>query len=232
MGGNFSVMDYLIWNEIPTVLGNLVGGLAFTGADAVRHARAHGAEARRWQLSGAGSADDAGLPVRDEVRLVRRRDGADASRSASTPTRAARRSTRTSTASLVPAEPLLGAKGIAVALADGIGSSEVSQVASEFAVRGSARRLLLHLRRLVGQEVGRARAGRDQLLAAFAHPAGPVSLRQGPRLRLHAERAGPQVDHRARLPRRRHAHLPRACRGAGAADRRTTACRCPRARAT
>ena len=31
LGGNFSVMDYLIWNEIPTVLGNLVGGLAFTG---------------------------------------------------------------------------------------------------------------------------------------------------------------------------------------------------------
>ncbi len=31
MGGNFSIMDYIIWNEIPTVLGNLVGGLAFTG---------------------------------------------------------------------------------------------------------------------------------------------------------------------------------------------------------
>jgi len=31
MGGHFSVMDYFIWNEIPTVLGNLVGGLAFTG---------------------------------------------------------------------------------------------------------------------------------------------------------------------------------------------------------
>ncbi|MBL4731245.1 MAG: formate/nitrite transporter family protein [Rhizobiaceae bacterium] len=31
MGGNFSVMDYIIWNEIPTVIGNLVGGLAFTG---------------------------------------------------------------------------------------------------------------------------------------------------------------------------------------------------------
>ncbi|MBX5461728.1 MAG: formate/nitrite transporter family protein [Steroidobacteraceae bacterium] len=31
MGGNFSVLDYLIWNEIPTVLGNLTGGLAFTG---------------------------------------------------------------------------------------------------------------------------------------------------------------------------------------------------------
>ena len=31
MGGNFSVMDYIVWNEIPTVIGNLVGGLAFTG---------------------------------------------------------------------------------------------------------------------------------------------------------------------------------------------------------
>jgi formate/nitrite transporter len=27
----FSILDYLIWNEIPTVLGNLVGGLSFTG---------------------------------------------------------------------------------------------------------------------------------------------------------------------------------------------------------
>ena len=31
MGGDFSVMDYFVWNEIPTALGNLVGGLAFTG---------------------------------------------------------------------------------------------------------------------------------------------------------------------------------------------------------
>jgi len=31
LGGNFSLMDYLVWNEIPVVLGNLVGGLAFTG---------------------------------------------------------------------------------------------------------------------------------------------------------------------------------------------------------
>ncbi|WP_111495157.1 formate/nitrite transporter family protein [Marinobacter bohaiensis] len=31
MGGGFSVADYFIWNEIPTALGNLVGGLAFTG---------------------------------------------------------------------------------------------------------------------------------------------------------------------------------------------------------
>ena len=31
MGGEFSFMDYIVWNEIPTVAGNLVGGLAFTG---------------------------------------------------------------------------------------------------------------------------------------------------------------------------------------------------------
>jgi formate transporter len=31
MGGNFSISDYMLWNEIPTALGNLVGGLAFTG---------------------------------------------------------------------------------------------------------------------------------------------------------------------------------------------------------
>lgn len=31
MGGGFSIMDYFIWNEIPTVVGNLLGGLTFTG---------------------------------------------------------------------------------------------------------------------------------------------------------------------------------------------------------
>ena len=31
LGGQFTIMDYLVWNEIPTVLGNLVGGLTFTG---------------------------------------------------------------------------------------------------------------------------------------------------------------------------------------------------------
>ncbi|MDP3439963.1 MAG: formate/nitrite transporter family protein, partial [Azonexus sp.] len=31
LGGNFTIMDYLIWNEIPTVIGNLIGGLAFVG---------------------------------------------------------------------------------------------------------------------------------------------------------------------------------------------------------
>ena len=31
LGGHFTLMDYLIWNEIPTILGNLAGGLMFTG---------------------------------------------------------------------------------------------------------------------------------------------------------------------------------------------------------
>lgn len=31
MGGNFGISDYLFWNELPTLLGNLVGGLTFTG---------------------------------------------------------------------------------------------------------------------------------------------------------------------------------------------------------
>jgi formate/nitrite transporter len=31
MGGEFSIGDYFWWNEIPTVLGNLVGGVTFTG---------------------------------------------------------------------------------------------------------------------------------------------------------------------------------------------------------
>jgi formate transporter len=31
LGGDFSITDYFVWNEIPTVVGNLVGGLTFVG---------------------------------------------------------------------------------------------------------------------------------------------------------------------------------------------------------
>jgi formate transporter len=31
LGGDFSIGDYLLWNEIPTLIGNMVGGLAFVG---------------------------------------------------------------------------------------------------------------------------------------------------------------------------------------------------------
>lgn len=40
LGGEFSLADYLVWNEIPTVIGNLVGGLCFVGLTLyVTHAR-------------------------------------------------------------------------------------------------------------------------------------------------------------------------------------------------
>ena len=53
LGGQFSIMDYLIWNEIPTVLGNLVGGLAFVGlALYATHART----GAKRQPSGATTA--------------------------------------------------------------------------------------------------------------------------------------------------------------------------------
>ncbi|WP_369056188.1 formate/nitrite transporter family protein [Kineococcus terrestris] len=31
LGGSYSLLDYLVWNEVPTVVGNLVGGLTFVG---------------------------------------------------------------------------------------------------------------------------------------------------------------------------------------------------------
>jgi len=31
MGGKFSWLDYFVWNEIPTIAGNLVGGITFVG---------------------------------------------------------------------------------------------------------------------------------------------------------------------------------------------------------
>ncbi|MCK5898237.1 MAG: formate/nitrite transporter family protein [Methylococcales bacterium] len=31
MGGNFTLVDYLVWNELPTVFGNLIGGSLFVG---------------------------------------------------------------------------------------------------------------------------------------------------------------------------------------------------------
>jgi formate/nitrite transporter len=31
MGGDFTFMDYIVWNELPTALGNLVGGFALVG---------------------------------------------------------------------------------------------------------------------------------------------------------------------------------------------------------
>ena len=58
MGGNFSLVDYFVWNEIPTVLGNLVGGIAFTGLTLyTTHART--APQRRVALDRRTSAPEA-----------------------------------------------------------------------------------------------------------------------------------------------------------------------------
>ena len=32
LGGQYTWVDYFLWNEIPTVVGNLVGGITFVGA--------------------------------------------------------------------------------------------------------------------------------------------------------------------------------------------------------
>ncbi|MGV0604518.1 formate/nitrite transporter family protein [Mycolicibacterium sp. XJ1904] len=56
LGGDFSISDYFVWNEIPTVVGNLVGGLTFVGLTLfATHARTG---APRFELSAlAPSAD-------------------------------------------------------------------------------------------------------------------------------------------------------------------------------
>jgi formate transporter len=57
LGGDFSIVDYLVWNEIPTVVGNLVGGLTFVGLTLyATHART-GAGRRR------PVREDAGIPA-------------------------------------------------------------------------------------------------------------------------------------------------------------------------
>ncbi|MEJ5913954.1 formate/nitrite transporter family protein [Pseudokineococcus sp. 1T1Z-3] len=59
LGGEYTVVDYLVWNEIPTVVGNLVGGLAFVGLTLyATHART-GKSTRAKQLEEAETAEQA-----------------------------------------------------------------------------------------------------------------------------------------------------------------------------
>lgn len=61
MGGAFSLGDYLVWNEIPTVLGNLVGGLTFTGLTLyATHAR----PGAKKQLAAVVESSDTVVPAR------------------------------------------------------------------------------------------------------------------------------------------------------------------------
>jgi formate/nitrite transporter len=57
LGGDFSIADYFIWNEIPTVVGNLVGGLTFVGLTLyATHARTGAGRARPGR-------EDVGIPA-------------------------------------------------------------------------------------------------------------------------------------------------------------------------
>lgn len=65
LGGQFTIMDYLVWNEIPTVLGNLVGGLTFTGL--VLYTTHGRTAARRAPAAGAAPAHAAAEHTRELV---------------------------------------------------------------------------------------------------------------------------------------------------------------------
>ena len=133
-------MDYLIWNEIPTVVGNLVGGLAFTGltlyATHVRTAPKRVAAHRADRRTGA---------LRHDLTLTRRASTVPWVRPRSLVVNMPRElkisvgqysdkgrkeTNQDFHGVLIPDEPLLSLKGIAIVLADGISSSNVSRVAS------------------------------------------------------------------------------------------------------
>ncbi len=66
LGGNFSVMDYLVWNEIPTVVGNLVGGVTFVGLTLyATHARTGPLRNRPAPQTAGIAAHDVGVPTED-----------------------------------------------------------------------------------------------------------------------------------------------------------------------
>lgn len=57
LGGNFTWMDYIFWNELPTVIGNLIGGLTFVGAMIYSTHYKTGASRRAPVATGANIAD-------------------------------------------------------------------------------------------------------------------------------------------------------------------------------
>ena len=76
---------------------------------------------------------------------------------------------------LIPDEPLLSLKGIAIVLADGIVEQQCQPGRGRVRGQGIPDRLLLHLGILVGADLGAAGAGGDQFLAARADPQSQYS---------------------------------------------------------
>ena len=121
----------------------------------------------------------------------------------------------------IPAQPLpLTSKGAVLALADGIGSSSVSQDASRRCGARRAGGLLRHLRGLERQALHAARAGSHHPWLHAQTQRSPYRHDPRSRLRLRHCRAGAQGPRGALLlPCRRCAHRAAARRRAGAIDR-------------
>ena len=76
MGADFTVWDYLVWNELPTVIGNLVGGLLFVGLPIYlthgrQKARSTGDRSRRVRSRTTAVAISADAPVSPVVEPER-----------------------------------------------------------------------------------------------------------------------------------------------------------------
>ena len=91
---------------------------------------------------------------------------------------------------IIPSQPLLGSKGIAVVLADGISSSFVSRIASEAAVKTFLEDYYCTSETWSVKTSAQRVIATVKFMAVRADAARRQSLRQGQRLRLHAHRDG------------------------------------------
>ncbi|WP_258131189.1 MULTISPECIES: formate/nitrite transporter family protein [unclassified Microbacterium] len=81
MGADFTVWDYIVWNELPTVVGNLVGGLLFVGLPIYfTHGRPKARRVRAVRAAGRGAhpvdvaADAEDVQVRDRDQTASERE--------------------------------------------------------------------------------------------------------------------------------------------------------------
>ena len=225
MGGKFSIADYFIWNEIPTVLGNLVGGLTFTGRDAVHHPLEDGAGAR--DAAPRGALRRARAPSRGPERAgVRCSHAGQLQVSLGQHSDKGRKETNQDFhGALLPERAAARLKGIALALADGISTSAVSQVASQSAVRGFLEDYYC-TSDAWSVRTRRARAERRRTPGCTRRRARASPLREGQRLRLHVQRADAEV-HAPRTCSMPATRASTGCVGAPlSSSPRTTACGC------
>jgi serine/threonine protein phosphatase PrpC len=99
---------------------------------------------------------------------------------------------------LIPKEPLLNMKGIAIALADGISSSNVSQIASESAVKSFLTDYYCTSESW-SVKTSTSRVGGDKLVAEFSDRRSQY-LYDKTKVCLHAQHNGHQVYDRAHFP--------------------------------